>query len=105
MKSLFIYLFIDLFAFLMPLKCLGEEVISLGEAQSKAMNVAFENFRNHENWHLFNIMIIDGVEDVQISFYCKSSSEETRGGGEKQIIYMISKTNFRIKNINKSRSK
>lgn len=50
-------------------------------------------------------MIIESNEDIRIDFYCKSDSRDTRGGGGKQIIYIISKANFEIKSINKGRGK
>ena len=83
MTFLFVVLFI-----IIQLKCFGEKTIFLGETQSKIMDVAFEYFRNNANWNLLNTMIIDGAEDMHITFYCKSDSGETRGRGDMKIIYV-----------------
>ncbi|HCI7082874.1 TPA: hypothetical protein NPR16_004635, partial [Salmonella enterica] len=56
-------------------------------------------------WGLFNTMIQDDDENIKIAFYCKSHLEEARGGGMEQIIYIISKKDFKIEKINKSYSK
>ncbi|EBW5992686.1 hypothetical protein A4I62_23940, partial [Salmonella enterica subsp. enterica serovar Hull] len=50
-------------------------------------------------------MIQDDDENIKIAFYCKSHLEETRGGGMEQIIYIISKKDFKIEKINKNYSK
>lgn len=102
MKRMIFYLFVF---FVTPLKCFGEEVLFLSEIQSKALSIAFEHVKSHDNFDLFNTMIIESNEDIRIDFYCKSDSRDTRGGGGKQIIYIISKANFEIKSINKGRGK
>lgn len=84
---------------------MSEKVVFLNEIQTKTMYVAFSHFREHTNWGSFNTIIQDDDENIKISFYCKSHLEETRGGGMEQIIYIISKKDFRIKTINKSYSK
>ncbi|EBH1912816.1 RHS repeat-associated core domain-containing protein [Salmonella enterica] len=93
------------FIFLIPLRCMSEKLVFLDEVQTKTMNVAFSHFREHTNWGLFNTMIQDDNENIKIAFYCKSHPEENRGGGMEQIIYIISKKDFKIKKINKSYSK
>ncbi|EII0538743.1 hypothetical protein ACE2KI_003549 [Salmonella enterica] len=93
------------FIFLIPLRCMSEKVVFLDEVQTKTMNVAFSHFREHTNWGLFNTMIQDDDENIKIAFYCKSHLEETRGGGMEQIIYIISKKDFKIEKINKNYSK
>lgn len=96
---------IFIFIFLILLRCMSEKVVFLDEVQTKTMNVAFSHFKEHTNWDLFNTIIQDDNENIKIAFYCKSQLEETRGGGIEQIIYMISKKDFRIKTINKSYSR
>lgn len=96
---------IFIFIFLVPLRCMSEKVVFLDEVQTKTMDVAFTHFREHKNWGVFNTMIYDGDENIKIVFYCKSKLGETRGGGMEQVIYIISKKDFRIKSIDKSRGK
>lgn len=88
-----------------PLKSLGGDIILLDEMQSKAINISFEHFRDHEDLDSFKTMITDYDENIEITFYNRANSGETRGGGEKQIIYNISKTDFTIKSINRNHGK
>lgn len=96
---------IFIFLFLIQQPCTAGKIILLNTVQSKILSVAMEDFKKNSKWDSFNTMIIDRDVDIEIAFCHKSDLDAIRGGGMEQIIYIISKDNYRIKSIEKNLGK